>query len=61
MEEKVCKTCKAFYIGDKCPICGSTARATAWYGKLIILEPQKSMIANALNIKKAASYALKVR
>ncbi|MCD6464590.1 DNA-directed RNA polymerase subunit E'' [Candidatus Woesearchaeota archaeon] len=61
MEEKVCKNCKAFYTGDKCPVCGSTSVASAWYGKLIVLNASKSVIAKMLGITTNAAFALKVR
>lgn len=47
-EEKVCPTC-------------AVPTSKLWRGYVIIREPEKSQIAQKMNINKAGRYALKVR
>ena len=55
-----CKNCFTITEQDRCPNCGGEL-SKEWQGYVIIVEPDKSDIAKRLNIKKAGSYALKVR
>ena len=57
---KVCKKCKTIYEGDKCPNCGNQEYTESFKGKVIILDPEKSEIAQHLNIKNKGSYAIKI-
>ncbi|UZE94180.1 MAG: DNA-directed RNA polymerase subunit E'' [Candidatus Pacearchaeota archaeon] len=58
-KKKVCKNCKIFIEGDKCPICQGTQFVENWKGRVIITNPEKSEIAKKLNIKKRGIYAIK--
>jgi DNA-directed RNA polymerase subunit E" len=60
MAKKVCKKCKIFVEGDKCPICKSNQFSETWKGKIIILDPENSEIAKKIGIKQKGEYALKV-
>ncbi len=44
----------------QCPLCGGPTSKN-WSGFLSVLDPEKSQMADAMNIKKAGTYALKVR
>ena len=61
MKKKVCKKCKLFVEEYSCPICKTNQFSTNWQGRLIILDAEKSVIANKLNTKKEGEYAIKVR
>lgn len=60
MAKKVCKKCKIFVEGDSCPICKSNQFSESWKGKLIIIDPEKSELAQKLGIKVKGEYAIKV-
>ena len=61
MKKKVCKKCKIFVDGSECPICKSNQFSTNWQGRLYIVDPAKSMIAQKIDIKAKGEYAIKVR
>ena len=61
MKKKVCKRCKIFVEGNECPICKSNQFSTNWQGRLYIVDPSKSMIAQKIEIKAKGEYAIKVR
>ena len=61
MAKKVCKRCKLFVEGKECPICQGTGFSENWKGKLIILDPVKSEIAQKIGITAKGEYAIKVR
>ncbi len=60
-KEKACKICKTIFIGDKCPKCGSKELTESHKGKLIILNPEKSEIAQKVGIKDKGTFAIKAR
>lgn len=43
-----------------CPLCGGPTSKN-WSGFLSVLDPEQSQMAEAMNISKAGTYALKVR
>ncbi|MBL7050736.1 DNA-directed RNA polymerase subunit E'' [Candidatus Woesearchaeota archaeon] len=59
--KKVCKSCKLFVEGNECPLCKSNQLSTNWQGRLIILDANKSMIAQNMKINMKGEYAIKVR
>lgn len=61
MKKKVCKSCKLFVEGPQCPICKSKQFSTNWQGRLHIIDANKSMIANKIDIKVKGEYAIKAR
>ena len=61
MKKKACKKCKLFVEETSCPVCKSNQFSTNWQGRLIILDKDKSIIANNIGIKKEGEYAIKVR
>ncbi len=61
MAKKACKNCKVIYEGDKCPECGSKESTVEFKGRVVILDPEKSEIAQKINIKKPGSYAIKIK
>ena len=61
MKKKVCKKCKLFVEGNICPVCKGNQFSVNWQGKLYIVDANKSMIANKLDIKVKGEYAIKAR
>lgn len=61
MAKKACKSCKKIYEGEKCPECGAKEATAEFKGKIIILDPEKSEIAQKISIKKPGSYAIKIK
>ncbi len=61
VKQKACKICNAIYEADKCPLCGSKESTEGFKGKIIILNPEKSEIAQKLNIKNKGAFAIKTR
>ena len=61
---KACRQCQ-FLIVDKkenrCPNCNSTDLSEDYSGVVIIIDPEKSEIAQKLNVKNPGQYALRVR
>lgn len=61
-KEKACKICKSIYIsGDKCPECGSKEFTEGFKGKIVVTNPEKSEIAQKLNLKQKGTFAIKTR
>ena len=61
MAKKVCKKCKIFVEGDKCPTCGNSDFTETWKGRVVIINPEESEVAKNIKVKKAGSYAIKTR
>lgn len=57
--KKVCKKCKIFVEGDKCPLCQGIQLTESWKGRVVILHPEESEIAKKMNIKQKGAYAIK--
>ena len=60
-KEKACKLCKTIFEGEKCPRCGSKEFTDSFKGRIHVLNPEKSEIAQKLNIKEKGNYAIKVK
>ncbi|MEJ2268104.1 MAG: hypothetical protein P8X70_03445 [Nanoarchaeota archaeon] len=61
MKQKACKICKKIYEGEECPNCGSRESTDSFKGRIIVTNPEKSEIAQKLNINKKGNFAIKVR
>ncbi len=59
-KERACRKCKAVTTGKVCPICKSSDLSPDWSGIILVFDPEKSLIAGTLEIKKPSKYALKV-
>jgi RNA polymerase subunit RPABC4/transcription elongation factor Spt4 len=60
-KKKVCKYCKLFVEGSECPNCKNNQFLVNWKGRLHILNPEKSFIAQNVGAKAKGEYAIKVR
>ncbi|HIQ23709.1 MAG TPA: DNA-directed RNA polymerase, subunit E'' [Pyrodictium delaneyi] len=60
---KACRKCKSLVPREasRCPVCGSTDLSEDWEGTLVVIDPEKSVIAKKLEIAKPGRYAIKVR
>lgn len=59
---KACKICNTIYEeGDKCPKCDSRESTDNFKGRIVILNPEQSEIANKLNLKSKGNFAMKTR
>lgn len=61
-EEKACKKC-GFIIshGSTCPVCGSKELTNKWNSYVIIVNAEKSAIAQKLGININSTFAIDVR
>ena len=59
-KEKACKTCKLIYEGESCPSCGKKETSDSFKGKIEIVSPEKSELAQKLKIHKKGIYAIKL-
>ncbi|MEM5797899.1 MAG: transcription elongation factor subunit Spt4 [Candidatus Aenigmatarchaeota archaeon] len=59
-KEKVCKNCKIFVKGDKCPICQGTDFSKTWKGVVYVSDPD-SEIAKLLGFKVPGKYCIWVK
>ncbi|RME55436.1 DNA-directed RNA polymerase subunit E'' [Candidatus Woesearchaeota archaeon] len=60
MKKKVCKTCKLFVESNECPLCKGNQFTESWKGRVIITDPEKSKIAQFMNIKAKGEYAIRI-
>ena len=63
-KQKACKLCRTIVEpgeGDKCPKCGSKELTEGFKGRIIVLNPEKSEMAQKLNLKEKGNFAIKAR
>jgi len=59
---KACKICSTIYEGtDKCPKCESKEGTEGFKGRIVVLDPEKSELAQKLNLKDKGNFAIKTR
>ncbi len=61
MKKKVCKKCRIFVEGDKCPLCNGNQFSENWQGRINILDASKSDIAKNVGIEVKGEYVIKTR
>ena len=59
--KKVCKKCKIFVDGPTCPVCKGNQFSDNWKGRIFVANPEKSIVAEKVNIKVKGEYAIKVK
>jgi DNA-directed RNA polymerase subunit E" len=59
--KKVCKKCRIFFEGERCPICNGNDFSTNWQGKIVVINPVKSEIAKKLDFSNKGEYAIKIK
>ena len=61
-KKKACKICNQIYEdGNKCPKCDSKEFTENFKGKIVVINPEKSVIAEKLKIKSKGNFAIKTR
>lgn len=60
-KDKACKICSTIYEGAKCPKCDSTEHTESYKGRIYVKDPEKSEIAQKLNLKDKGNFAIKTR
>ncbi len=61
-KQKACKICNKIYDeGNKCPRCGAKESTDAFKGRIVVIDSEKSEIAQKLNIKGKGNFAIKTR
>ncbi len=60
-KKKACRTCRLFVKGNECPNCKGTDFTTSWKGRIIIVDPAKSEIAQKMGVKGAGEYAIRIK
>lgn len=58
-KSKACKICNRIYDGAKCPNCDSKESTENFKGRVVVLSPEKSEIAQKLKIKDKGNFAIK--
>ncbi|UCD72822.1 MAG: transcription elongation factor Spt4 [Candidatus Bathyarchaeota archaeon] len=61
MPEKACRSCHLISSGHICPNCKSTNLSDDWTGIAIVLNPERSLIAQKMDVNKPGRYAIRVR
>ena len=60
-KEKACKICNTIFEGDKCPKCESKESTESFKGRIVVLNPEKSEIAQKINLRSKGNFAIKTR
>jgi len=61
-KEKACRICNRIYeSGDKCPDCGARESTDSFKGRIVVVNPEKSDIAQKLKIKSKGNFAIKAK
>ena len=50
-----------YETGDRCPNCGAKEFTESFKGRIVLINPEKSEIAQKLNLKKKGNFAIKTR
>ena len=58
---KACKMCNTIHEEEKCPKCESKESTEGFKGRIVLLNPEKSEIAQKLNLKDKGNFAIKTR
>lgn len=62
VKKKACKKCKLIVTNDnKCPLCHSESFTTSFQGRVYIVDPKKSAIAEKTGATAKGEYAIKIR
>ena len=60
-KQRACKICKTIHEKEECPSCGAKEYTEGFKGRIQVLNPEKSEIAQKLDIKKKGNFAIKTR
>ncbi|MBU2052688.1 MAG: transcription elongation factor subunit Spt4 [Nanoarchaeota archaeon] len=61
-KQKACKICNTIYEKEtKCPSCDAKESTDNFKGRVVIINPEKSEIAQNLKIKSKGNFAIKTK
>jgi DNA-directed RNA polymerase subunit E" len=60
-KQKACKICNTIHENEKCPACDSREYTDSFKGRLVIINPEKSEIAQKLKLKNKGNFAIKTK
>ncbi len=61
-KDKACKICNTIFEGkEKCPSCESRESTDTFKGRLVVIDPEKSEIAQKLKLKSKGNFAIKTK
>ncbi len=60
-KSRACKVCNIIHETEKCPKCDSKENTEGFKGRIVILNPEKSEIAQKLELKDKGNFAIKTR
>ena len=60
-KKKACKKCRMLLSESECPVCKANISSTVWHGRLYILDPKNSIIAQKCGFENKGEYAIKIR
>ena len=60
-KQKACKICNKIHDEEKCPRCESKESTESFKGRIVVLNPEKSEIAQKLKLKEKGNFAIKTR
>jgi RNA polymerase subunit RPABC4/transcription elongation factor Spt4 len=60
-KDKACLNCRAIYVGDKCPQCGSTHASETFKGRVHVFNNEKSEVAHNMKIYKDGEFTIKAK
>ena len=58
---KACKLCNTIYEVEKCTNCGAKESSDSFKGRIVVINPEKSEIAEKLKLKGKGNFAIKTR
>jgi DNA-directed RNA polymerase subunit E" len=61
VKQRACKVCNRIHEAEKCPSCDSKEFTEGFKGRIVLMNPEKSEIAQKLNFKEKGNFALKTR
>lgn len=61
VKQKACKVCKTIFEGSACPKCDSKEATETSKGRIVVLNPEKSEIAEKIGLKQKGNFAIKSR
>lgn len=60
-KQRACKRCKTIFEGkDICPNCDSKDFTEGFKGRIVVLNPEKSIIAKELNLKDKGEFTIRI-
>ncbi len=59
VKPRACKKCRLIHFDEKCPNCGSNSYTESFKGKIEVMDPEKSEIAQKLKLSQKGTYTIK--